>query len=159
MCKRSREQAAGNREERMGKGMGVRVGAPLRRRSRRGAVLSTELILLVPIAFGLLMALAEFSMLWLANQRVVAAAQAACRTATLPGATAQAVQQAAAAALGKPVLISQATIEVTWAAHAGEPVQVEVRLPMRSAAPDLLGFLGFGLGDRQIVAQCVMRKE
>lgn len=159
MCNRSRQRVPSNSPQRKGRDMAVRASRLSRRRSRRGAVLSTELILLVPITFGLLMALAEFSMLWLANERVVAAAQAACRTATLPGATTQAVQQAAASALGKPVLISQATIEVTWAAHAGEPVWVEVRLPMRSAAPDLLGFLGFGLGDRQIVAQCVMRKE
>jgi Flp pilus assembly protein TadG len=154
MQKKARTESREDRQQRQ-----ILLAGPVRRRSRRGAVLSTELILLVPIAFGLLMALAEFSMLWLANQRVVAAAQAACRTATLPGATVDAVQQAAASALAKPALISQATIEVTWAQHSGDPVLVEVRLPMRAAAPDLLAFLGFGLGDGQLVAQCVMRKE
>ena len=34
-----------------------------------------------------------------------------------------------------------------------------VKVPMKAAAPDLLSFIGFGLRDREMSAQAVMRKE
>jgi hypothetical protein len=38
-------------------------------------------------------------------------------------------------------------------------VAVTVSVPLKAAAPDLLVFLGFGLGDRKVVARTSMRAE
>ena len=104
-------------------------------RRRIGAVLSMELILVLPIALAMIFAMIEVGMLWAAGQRVNEAAAAGCRTASFRGA------------------------DVKPATPEAPEVCVTVSVPMKSAAPDLLKFIGFGLGDRRIVAQTIMRKE
>ena len=126
---------------------------------RRGAILSMELIFVLPIVIGLLFAIVEFSMLWSASHLVKAASTAGCRVATFPGSNLAAVQESVAMALGKPALAQNCQIEVQGGFASGDEVSVAVRVPMAAAAPDLLGFFGFGLNDRLLVAQTVMRKE
>lgn len=130
-----------------------------RRNRRRGFTLSSEMILVMPIVIGVLMGVVETSMLWLGNHRVVSAAQAGCRVATLPGSNRAAVVLAVQQTLAKSKMAKAAKVRISWARHAGEPVRVEVRVPMRTASPDLMGFMGFGLGNRQLAASCIMRKE
>lgn len=129
------------------------------RHNRRGAILSLELIVVLPILIGLLFAIIEFSMLWSASHLVKAASAAGCRVATLPGSNSVAIGEAVAAVLGKPALAAHCQVEVQGGWTCGEEVSVVVRVPMAAAAPDLLGFFGFSLRDRMLVAQTVMRKE
>jgi len=129
------------------------------RPKRAGAILSTELLLVLPILTAILFAFVEFSMLWAGNQQVVAAARAGCRVASMQGATVEEVERVVHLTLGRPRYVAASQVEVLLGKHTGDPVAVEVRLPMAAVAPDLLALLGFRLGDRELVADMVMRKE
>jgi len=143
----------------------VRRSTPARtgRRARRGALFSMELIIVLPIAVGIFFAIAEFSMLWLANQKIKSASQVACRVGTLPAtdslAQDQAVRQAAERVLRDKKLLDNYQLEFIPGAFSGDEVVVRIKLPMDAAAPDMLAFLGFSLSDRKITAHTVMRRE
>jgi hypothetical protein len=111
----------------------------------------------------LVCAIVEFGLLWSANHRVQAASHVACRIATLPASNLQEVRQEVVAATSRilrhPVFVEQHRVVLKPAHYTGDPVSVEVRLPMKAAAPDLFGILGFGLADRELVGRTVMRKE
>lgn len=129
-----------------------------RRRTRRlGAVLSMELILVLPIVLGLVFSIIEFGMLWSSSQRVKDAATAGCRTASFRGADESAIRRAVENSLGKPALIANYSIDIQQ--NVSNEVSVAVAVPMRSAAPDLLRFVGFALDGRLLSSQTVMRKE
>lgn len=134
-----------------------------RRRRRAGAILSAELMFVLPIVMAVLFAMVEFAMLLVAQQRVEVAAREACRVASLPTTDAKAAEKAvhemAARALGSKNLVCAHRLTYKPAKYAGETVAVEIRVPMKAAAPDMLGLVGFGLGGRQLTARCVMRKE
>jgi hypothetical protein len=141
-----------------------RSGLPAgRTRPRKGAIQTVELLLVLPILLGLLFAIIEFGLLLSANQRLKMASQLACRVGTLPAddpvEREQAIRRAAKGALGKPHLIRAHRLEFDAGRYTGDPVVVEIRLPMKAAAPDLLAVLGLGLKDRELLARTVMRKE
>lgn len=121
--------------------------------------MSMELVFVLPILLGLLLAIVEFGMLWSANQRVKQAANAAARVATFPGTNTAAVTQAAALALDKKPLVESMQCAVAGGAYSGDMVAVRISVPMRAAAPDLLSFLGFSLNNRYLLAETIMRKE
>ena len=126
---------------------------------RRGAVLTAEMLLVIPLVFALILAVVEFGMLWSGNQKLAAAARAGCRVATLPGSTQAEVEQTVRVALSHQYLAQSAQINVLWGQNTGDPVVVEVRAPMTAASPDMLGIIGFSLGSRELVSQAVMRQE
>jgi len=128
-----------------------------RERRRLGAVLSMELILVLPIVLGLVFSIIEFGMLWSASQRVKDASAAGCRTASFRGADETAVRRAVERTLGRPSLITNYSIDIRQ--DVSNEVSVSVAVPMRSAAPDLLRFVGFALDGRLLSSQTVMRKE
>lgn len=130
-----------------------------RRAARKGAVLSMELIFVLPIVICLVLAVIEFGMLWSANQRVKEAASAACRIATFRGADMTAVRRAAEQTLKRSSLVSTYSIDIRNATPDASEIAVTVTVPMKAAAPDMLGLIGFGLGNRQMSASAVMRKE
>lgn len=132
---------------------------PLRGRRRLGAVLSMELILVLPIALALIFASIEVGMLWSAGQRVHEAAAEGCRTASFRGADVAAVRRSIENRLGRKSMIDACQIDVQPATAEKPEVCVTVSVPMRCAAPDLLCFVGFSLGDRKLVSQTIMRKE
>jgi hypothetical protein len=121
------------------------------------------LLLVLPILGALCFGIAELSLLLMGMQRVEAASSAACRVATLPASDPvvleQAVRRAAAEALGKVSLVRAHEIQFELGQFPGDPVVVEVRVPMTAAAPDLLRVLGFSLQGRQLASRTVMRKE
>jgi Flp pilus assembly protein TadG len=131
----------------------------LSRRGRRrlGAVLSMELILVLPIVLALVFSIIEFGMLWAASRRVEDAAAAGCRTASFRGADETAIRRAVERTLGRPTLIANYSINIQQ--DVLNEVSVSVAVPMRSAAPDLLRFVGFALDGRLLSSQSVMRKE
>ncbi len=130
-----------------------------RRHERRGAILSAELVFVLPVVLTVLMAMIQFSMLWSTQQLAHGAAAAGCRTATYPGATKQDVEWAVARALHKPALAQNCLVQVQGGLHVGDEVLVTVQLPQSVAAPDLLRFVGYSLQGRVLTAQCLMRKE
>ena len=87
-------------------------------------------------------------------QRVQAASSAACRVGTLPAgdvaAQQAAMQNAAAKALATTSLVQAFQLQSQLGSSTGDPVVVEVRVPMTAAAPDLLRVLGFSLQGRQL---------
>jgi len=133
------------------------------RRERCGALLSIELMLVLPVVIILLLAIVEFSMLWSANQLVKTASHAGCRVATLPAVsleeTEAAAERAVTVALAKRPLINAYRLRLESGQFAGDAVCCEVRLPMAAAAPNLLAVFGFDLDGRELVARSVMRKE
>jgi len=130
---------------------------------RKGAVLSLELLFVLPILSVICFAMVELSFLLMGEQRVQAASVAACRVGTLPASNAAAQQQAmrdaAAGALGDASLAASYQMQFEPGQYAGDPVIVEVSVPMTAAAPDLLKIIGFSLEGRQLVAQTQMCKQ
>ena len=134
-----------------------------RKRSRRGAVLSLELLLVLPVLWVVCFGFVEFSLLLMGMQRVQTASNAACRVGTLPAADLEAQQtamnDAAKAALGKPGLVNSYQMQSQVGQFSGDPVQVEISVPMTAAAPNLLLIVGFNLEGRQLVARTEMCKQ
>ncbi|MBI3465025.1 MAG: pilus assembly protein [Planctomycetes bacterium] len=126
-------------------------------RSRNG-VLSMELVLVLPLVLVVLFGVIELSLLFSARQTLVAASRAGARTGALAGATFDDVKQAIQDQVGPP-LCDQLTIDADLGRRSGDQVCVQVRAPMRSVSPDLLRVVGFGLDDRELVAETVMSKE
>jgi hypothetical protein len=137
--------------------------AAYRKRNRAGAVFSLELLLVLPILLTVCFGLVELSLLLMGMQRVQSASSAACRVATLPTtdsvAQQQAMSNAAAAALHTPGLVATYQMKSQVGQYAGDPVVVEVSVPMTAAAPDLLKMIGFSLRGRQMTAQTQMCKQ
>lgn len=130
---------------------------------RKGAILSVEFVLIFPILLGLVLAIIEFGLLLAAAQQVKTASHVACRVGTLPAASAEeldaAVRGAARTALMTCNLACAAEVEFEPGQYTGDPVTVQIRVPMKAAAPDLLAVVGFGLKGRCLVARTVLRKE
>lgn len=136
---------------------------PLRDRHRKGAVLTAELLLVLPILFALFMAMCEFSMLWSANHQLKAASYAACREACLPAISIDrriaAAQEAAERVLHDQRYIDAYRLKIEPGEHTGDMVVVELKLPMTAATPDLLGAIGISIKDKQLIARTCMRCE
>jgi hypothetical protein len=133
------------------------------RRDRAGAVFSLELLLVLPILLTVCFGVVELSLLLMGMQRVQAASSAACRIGTLPAsdpiAQDQAMREAAAYALGTVGLADSYEMRARLGQYAGDPVVVEVTVPMSAAAPDLLKIVGFSLEGREMAAQTQMCKQ
>ncbi|MEW4530389.1 TadE family protein [Maioricimonas sp. JC845] len=127
------------------------------RPGRRG-VLSMELLLTLPIFATLLLGLFEFSLLFFARGDVVEASRVGARQASIQGATYEDVEDAVRLSLG-PRMASRATVLAELGRHSGDEVIVGVRVPMSSAAPNLLWPIGFNLQGRHLYCQTRMAKE
>jgi hypothetical protein len=126
--------------------------------SRRGAILSMELVLILPIFLLLIFSIVEFSMLMSAHTRVANAAQSGSRLMSISGASENEVKEKVASLLG-PVLAENCQIQVEAAEHAGEIGRVTVHVPMKNASPDLLWIVGFDLESRSIDVDAPMVME
>jgi Flp pilus assembly protein TadG len=128
-------------------------------RRRLGAILSMELVLVLPIVLGLIFATIEIGMLWSSGQRVKEAAAAGSRVAGFRGADESAVRRAVEHGLGRKNLSENYTLDISHPDDNPHEVCVTVTVPMKAAAPDLLTFLGFSLEDRRLTAHSIMRRE
>ena len=129
------------------------------RRSRLGAVLSMELILVLPIVMALLFGMIEIGMLWSSGQRVKEAAAAGSRVAGFRGADELAIRRAVEQGLGRKALVKSYELNVTKIQENPNEVCVTVTVPMSAAAPDMLKFVGFSLVGRTLTAESIMRRE
>ena len=138
--------------------MQVRTAKNWQSHRRRGAVLTMELVLVLPLLLLLVFSLVEFSMLTAAQARVAAAAQAGARFMSISGASDAAVQDRVVQILGSN-LSAACSIAVQPAKYVGETCYVSVAVPMQSASPDLLWCIGFGLAGRTLESRAGMVAE
>jgi len=143
--------------------LGIPTCGPAGRRQRRGAVHSMGLILVLPILMMVVLGIIEFGLLLLANHHVEVASQQGCRAATFPLAADESlervVRDAVERSLARSDLIRSYRLRIEGARYTGDPVLVEVSVPMADAAPDLLSWIGFNLKGRRLISHTVMRKE
>ena len=126
--------------------------------SRRGAILSMELVLVLPLFLMLVFSIVEFSMLMSAQSRVSTACQSAARLMSLTGASSEEVESKLLTLLG-PKLAKGCNVQVQPAGHPGEVGYVSVQVPMKNASPDLLWITGYALDGRSLNASTPMVME
>jgi hypothetical protein len=117
-----------------------------------------ELLLTLPLLAILLLGLLEFCLLFYARGEVVEACRAGARIATYSGSSLIEVEEEVLAQLG-PRLRESAEVYASIPDNSGDEVVVSVRVPMSSAAPDLLWPVGFSLKGESIVCSARMLKE
>jgi len=120
--------------------------------------MTMELVITLPILFVLLLGIFEFSFLMYARSDVIQAARAGARLATLNGVQEEDVTYEVGRALaGK--FQSTYRVQSLLGTYPGDEVIVTVRVPMGSAAPNLLWPLGYNLRGRDLIAESRMVKE
>ncbi len=124
---------------------------------RRGLA-TAELALALPVLLVVLMAIFEFSLLFLARGEVVEASREGARVASLPGATWDSVDGAVRQSL-TPRLRESVEIDISGGERAGEVTSVTVLVPMHLASPDLLWPIGYSLKGRMLIAESRMMRE
>lgn len=125
---------------------------------RRGAILSMELVLVLPIFLLLLFATVEFSVLISTRTRLAEIARSAARHMSVSGASPDQVEQRVRTMLG-PSLASDCRVRVVHDQTAGSLGNVRIDVPMNRAAPDLLWMVGFGLQGRALSVDAPMVLE
>lgn len=125
--------------------------------ARRG-ILSMELVLVLPILLIVLMGLFEFTVLFYSRSLIVEATRVGARKASLPGATAESVEEEIRRVLS-PRLQTGMQVGVDVGIHSGDVVVVSVQTPMTSASPDLLWPIGLTLDGRNLYSETRMIRE
>lgn len=129
-----------------------------RTQRRRGAILSMEMVLVLPIFLLLVFSIVEFSLLMSAQSRLAEAARQGVRLLSMSGCPESHVREAVNSLLG-PKLKGQCRMEIAPAGHAGEMAHVRLQVPMICACPDLLWMTGFSLHGRSLHADAHMVME
>ena len=130
--------------------------------NRKGAILSMELVLVLPIFLLLVFSIVEFSMLMSAQTRVANAAQNGARMLSICGvasSTAETEIKSRVEQLLGPALAQQSVITITPGAYASDLGHIHVQVPMRNACPDLLWMTGFSVARRYINCDAAMAME
>ena len=128
-------------------------------RRRRRAALAIELLFALPILLAVIFASVQFSLLLSARQQVTMAAREGARIAALGGSDLDvrvAVSKFLGSNYGVTTYLSDAHGDPV---EPGDPVTVVVSQPTAAQVPEMLGFIGFSLGDANIVARAVMIRE
>lgn len=125
---------------------------------RRGAILSMELVMVLPIFLLLIFSIVEFSMLMSARTHVSDTARHGARLLSISGMESEELRQTMRSLLG-PKLSSQSQIDIQMHDPAVGIGTVSVSIPMSNAAPDLLWMIGFSLRDRRIETNASMVLE
>ncbi len=126
-------------------------------RSRSG-VLSMELALTLPILSLMLAGLFEFTMLFFSRGEVVEASRVAARKASLPGVTAEDVEDEVLKVL-HPRFHDSLQVDTQLGEKSGDVVAVLVTVAMSDAAPDLLWPIGYSLQGRPLLSETCMIRE
>ncbi|MEJ7592541.1 MAG: TadE/TadG family type IV pilus assembly protein [Planctomycetaceae bacterium] len=130
--------------------------------NRKGAILSMELVLVLPIFLMLIFSIVEFSMLMSAQTRVANAAQNGARLLSIcgmPSVAAEAEVKTRVERLLGPSLARQCVITIDPGNYASDLGHVYVQVPMRNACPDLLWMTGFSVANRSINCDAAMAME
>ena len=130
--------------------------------NRKGAILSMELVLVLPIFLLLIFSIVEFSMLMSAQTRVANAAQNGARLLSvcgMPSVAAETEVKSRVEQLLGPALAKQCVITIDPGDYASDLGHVYVQVPMRNACPDLLWMTGFSVSNRSINCDAAMAME
>ena len=144
-----------------------------RKNSRKGAVLSVELVMVLPILLFVLLAFIEFGLMLMSQQGLAAASSLGARQAALTGATeASVIATVDNALLGwswKPnrelvVLVNGSKITLGGTdeilnAPTGSVISVSVNVKTDKAAPNLLKWIGIDTAGKDLTTTYVTRKE
>ena len=125
-------------------------------RRRPGALLSTELLFVLPLAMLLLLAFVEFSFLISAETKVTLASREGARAAALGGSPSD-VLDAITRVLNADV-VAKSTWDITFpnvATTTGNPVEVSLAVPANALVP-ILVFGGFDPAALQLKAKTTM---
>ncbi len=132
-------------------------------RRRLGALLSAELLLILPLLLAFILASVQFGTTLAVEQRLAAATREGARVAATGG-DRHAVVAAVERVLG-PAIAHHAEIctVLTDAQHqplpCGEPVQVIVKVRACKVVPDLLRIIGYSIRNETLASSTIMRKE
>jgi hypothetical protein len=150
----------------------MRVTARQDRPGRRGVLMLAEFVFMAPLLLMFFLGVIEFYMMVATRIDLLHASRAAARVAASEGYAYKAQANAEADATGHAVLgtgrLSQnAHVHITWSqdlppektAGQADWVETEVDVRARSVIPDVLGWLGFSLGDQSLVAATRMKQE
>ncbi len=130
----------------------------IRTRKRRGAILTMELVLVLPIFMLLIFSLVEFSLLMSARTRISDAARSGARVISVSGGSTQDVQAMIVELLGTS-LSQGCRIDIQPSQYAGGVGNVHIQVPMKNASPDLLWMTGFSVSERFIHVDAPMVME
>jgi Flp pilus assembly protein TadG len=145
-------------------------------KARKGALLSLEMVIALPVLLIVVLAAVEFSFLLLASQAITAAANVGARQAALPSTTADDVEEAVYDALASwrwanpalPYLEVHVFVDgdpdgpgnELEDSTTGTQVQVTVNLPSDQAAPDLLGIIpALSIQGQELTSSFITRRE
>ncbi|HKI33907.1 MAG TPA: TadE/TadG family type IV pilus assembly protein [Gemmataceae bacterium] len=142
------------------------------RARRRGVLILAELLFVLPILMMFFLGILEFHMMVATRVDLLNASRAAARVAASDGYTFKTqadtdAHKTAKAVLGTGRLSRFAHVHITWSqdlppdqtAGQADWVEAKVEVRARSVIPDVLGWLGFSLGGRSIVAATRMKQE
>jgi TadE-like protein len=146
-------------------------GARRNRSRRRGVLILAELLFVFPVLMMFFLGVAEYYMLIAARINLENASRAAVRVAAAGGyadkdQVNQQARETAHAVLGGR-LSEFAHVKIIWSQDLppedtfGQADWVEARVAVRarSVIPDVLGWLGFSLGSRELVGDMRMKQE
>jgi len=128
------------------------------RQRRTGAILSMELVLVIPIFLLVLFSIVEFSLLSAARTKISDAARHGSRLLCISGRTHDEVRDEVHRMLGRQ-LSQQARVHIDDTGEPGEILNVDIRIPMKNASPDLLWMTGFSVRNRYLRADAPMARE
>ena len=137
-----------------------RVANHRRRAARQGALLSTELLLLLPILIVFFLAVVEIAFLISLEARLAAASREGARVAARGGDTGD-VESAIALIFGNP-MTSKVTFVVSFpnvTQNTGDPVAVKVTAPAILYVPNYLAITGYDLTGQMLSSETVMTIE
>ncbi len=139
---------------------------------RRGSILLGELLFTFPILMMFMLGIVQFAMMADIRTQLLGASREGARVASSGGYRHKTdaeneVNATVKRVLGTGRLSRFAKVKVTWTqdlppcATAGDPDWVEVEVDVRAGCviPDVLGWLGFSLGNKQMVAATTMKQE
>jgi Flp pilus assembly protein TadG len=142
------------------------------RNRRRGVLMVAEFVFMTPVLMMFFLGICEFYMMVATRIDLLHASRAAVRVAASESYTYKTQANALAdqtghAVLGTGRLSKNAHVQITWsqdlppAQTAGQAdwVEAAVEVRARSVIPDMLGWLGFSLGNKDIVAATRMKQE
>jgi Flp pilus assembly protein TadG len=126
---------------------------------RPGAIHAVELLLLLPIVLGLLVAMVEYSMILSIDQQLAVASREGARVASQGGSAVE-VEAAARLVLGTGSVNQGAVVTSQLTDVSGNPVAVQVAIADASTVvPDMLRFVGFSINGTPLAGTAVMRRE
>jgi len=140
-------------------------------KQRPGFLIAAELLFVLPILMMFLLGVVQFYMLVETRIDLLNASRAGARVAASGGHAYETqvneeVEKTVHRALGNGRLSKFARVHVTWSQDlnpppVGEPdwVQVEVDVRAGCVIPDVLGWVGFTIGNKRIVAATLMKQE